>query len=107
MTIINPDEARVWNRLKNSEEKYRSLYHEKSRLTDSLNAQINYQKELSSKQYDLEILQQKENIALRKELISLTEERDKYKLKAKRRLKAAFLGIPIGIGLGLLIPILL
>lgn len=104
---VTPNEQRVWNRLKNSEQKYRSLYDVKKIEIDSLNKKIDLQDKANTSLIELVTLQQDENILLRKENVNLTDknkeltlDRDKYKLKTKKRTKALLIAIPISLGTG-------
>ena len=107
MIKVTPNEQRVWNRLKNSEEKYRSLYDVKKIEVDSLNKKVDLQYKANTSLIELVKLQQDENILLRKENVNLTDknkeltlDRDKYKLKTKKRTKALLIAIPISLGTG-------
>lgn len=109
MIKVTPNEQRVWNRLKNSEEKYRSLYDVKKIEVDSLNKKVDLQYKANTSLVELVKLQQDENILLRKENVNLTDQnkeltldRDKYKVKTKKRTKALLIAIPISFGTGYL-----
>lgn len=107
MIQITPNEQRVWNRLKNSEEKYRSLYLLQKQQTDSLHKMTFLQTEIQHDQGKfIGTLQEEVRISKRNEAdcvqdnLRLTEANTRLSKKAKGRLKTILIAIPIAFGAG-------
>jgi len=73
----------------------------------NLSKKVDLQYKANTSLIELVKLQQDENILLRKENVNLTDknkeltlDRDKYKLKTKKRTKALLIAIPISLGTG-------